>query len=157
MGCWLRAAGLIPDRVVCSPAIRARQTWQLAQAALGAAPETVFDETVYEASAAGLLDLIHGAPAGTRALLIVGHDPALPGLARTLAAAAPRDGALLAGNADQSAASRMEAKFPTAAIAAFACAGDWEQLAPGQAQPAFFVIPRELQAATGAPRGRPAG
>jgi phosphohistidine phosphatase len=30
MGHWLRTAGYLPDRVECSTALRASQTWQLA-------------------------------------------------------------------------------------------------------------------------------
>ncbi len=57
MGRWLRAAGYIPDRVVCSTARRAAQTWQLAQPALGSAPPAVFDDRVYDSAAAQLLDV----------------------------------------------------------------------------------------------------
>ena len=39
MGRWLRAAGHVPDQVLCSTARRARETWQLAQAGLGATPQ----------------------------------------------------------------------------------------------------------------------
>ena len=46
-GRWLRAAGLVPDRVVCSTAKRARQTWQLAAAELEASPAVSFDRQVY--------------------------------------------------------------------------------------------------------------
>jgi phosphohistidine phosphatase len=37
-GRWLRTAGRVPDRVVCSTARRARETWQLAAAELDASP-----------------------------------------------------------------------------------------------------------------------
>ena len=43
MGRWLRAAGYLPDQVVCSTARRARETRQLAQARLGATPPLSFD------------------------------------------------------------------------------------------------------------------
>jgi phosphohistidine phosphatase len=109
MGRWLRAAGYIPDRVVCSTARRAAQTWQLAQPALGSAPPAVFDDRLYDAETAQLLDVIRRAPAPVRTLLVVGHDPALPGLARTLAEA-PAAGA---GTGKQAAAAdRTRAKFP---------------------------------------------
>ena len=146
MGRWLRAVGYIPDRVVCSAARRARQTWQLTQRGLGAAPAVVFDDLVYEASAVRLLDSIGHTPAATGTLLIVGHDPALPELARTLAAAGP--GRAGPGNEAEPAAmlDRIRTKFPTAAIAIFECAGDWAQLAPGWARLICFVTPRELRA-----------
>ncbi len=147
MGRWLCAAGYLPDRVVCSTALRARQTWQLARSVLGASPDAVLDDRVYEASAAQLLDLIRHTPELTEMLLIVGHDPAVPELARTLAATAPRARAGAGDDAVPAAVlDRMLAKFPTAAIAVFECTGNWEQLAPWRARLACFVTPRELRA-----------
>lgn len=143
MGRWLRAAGYIPDQVVCSTASRAAQTWQLAQPALGSAPPAVFDDHVCDADAEQLLDVIRRTPAPVRTLLVVGHDPALPGLARTLADAS----AAGAGTGEQAAAAdRMRAKFPTAAVAAFVFSGRWDRLAPGAARLACFVTPRQLLA-----------
>lgn len=140
MGRWLRAAGYIPDRVVCSTARRAAQTWQLAQPALGSAPPAVFDDHVYDSDAAQLLEVIRRTPASARTLLVVGHDPALPGLARTLAEAPA------VGVGSEEEADRMRAKFPTAAVAAFVFRGGWDQLAPGAARLACFVTPRQLRA-----------
>lgn len=81
-----------------------------------------------------------------RTLLVVGHDPALPGLARTLAETpAARAGA--EEQAVQAAADRMRAKFPTAAVAAFVLRGEWDRLAPGTAGLACFVTPRQLRTA----------
>jgi len=135
MGHWLAGAGYIPDRVVCSTALRARQTWQLAQPVFGSVPVAVFDDRVYAASQAQLLDLIRRTPAATRTLLIVGHDPGVPELARTLAAA----------GAEAVLLDRMRAKFPTAAVAVLECTGDWDQLVPERARLACFVTPRELR------------
>jgi phosphohistidine phosphatase len=146
MGRWLRAAGHVPDQVVCSTARRARETWQLAQGGLGAAPPVSFEDRVYEASAGQLLDLIHGAPPGARTLLIVGHDPGIPGLALMLAgnpppaSSDPADGAV-----PQAAVDRMRAKFPTAAGAVLEITGSWGQLGPRTARLACFVTPREIE------------
>lgn len=146
MGRWLRAAGYIPDEVVCSTACRAAQTWQLAQPALGSAPPAVFADQVYEADAEQLLDVIRRTPAPVSTLLVVGHDPSLPELARTLAAA-PEAAAGTGSQAGLAAVERMRAKFPTAAVAAFVFHGEWDQLGPGAARLACFVTPRELLAA----------
>ena len=89
IGRWLRRAGHVPDQVLCSTARRARETWQLAQAGLGTTPAVSFDDAVYQGSAGQLLDVIRRAPPVARTLLIVGHDPAIPELALTLAAAPP--------------------------------------------------------------------
>ena len=53
----MREAGYVPDRVLCSTARRACETWQLAEAKLGAHPETVFENRVYGASRAASPDL----------------------------------------------------------------------------------------------------
>ena len=66
MGRWLRTAGHLPDRVLCSTARRARETWQLMQSGLQATPRATFDDGVYEASAGRLLELIRQAPPPTR-------------------------------------------------------------------------------------------
>ena len=155
MGHWLRAAGYIPDKVVCSTACRAAQTWQLAQPALGSVPSAVFEDQVYEADAAQLLDVVRRTSAPVRTLLVVGHDPSLPELARALAAAAPEAAAGTGSQAGLAAVERMRAKFPTAAVAAFVFHGEWDQLGPGAARLACFVTPRELLAAGGPGDGPP--
>ena len=142
MGRWLRTAGDVPDRVLCSTARRARETWQLAQPALGASPPVRFEDRVYGASAEQLLDLVHRAPRAAKTLLIVGHDPGIPGLAFMLAGpAAPGSGAVPRSTVD-----RMKAKFPTAAVAVLELTGSWDQLGPGVAWLTAFVTPREVSA-----------
>lgn len=156
MGRWLRASGYLPDQVLCSTARRACETWQLVQSGLGAAPPAEFDDGVYEASAEGLLDLIRGTPARARTLLIVGHDPAIPELALTLAATTPSAPAGDVGDIAASAVlDRMRAKFPTAAVAVFEFSANWDQLGPGSARLTRFVVPRELTA-PGKPGGKTA-
>jgi phosphohistidine phosphatase len=141
MGRWLRTAGHVPDQVLCSTARRARETWELAQSALGASPAVSFDDRVYGASAAELLDLVHRAPRAAKTLLIVGHDPGIPELAFMLASAAPSRGAVPRSTVD-----RMKTKFPTAAVAVLELTGNWAQLGPGAARLTSFVTPREVSA-----------
>jgi phosphohistidine phosphatase len=145
MGRWLREAGYVPDQVLCSTARRARQTWQLAQPELVAAPPVSFDRGVYEAGAADLLDLARQTPAAVGTLLLIGHNPALQDLGVLLAAAAT-DGATNPGNGAGAAgdAERMRAKFPTAAIAVLETPTTWPELGRGQARLAAFVTPRDL-------------
>lgn len=142
MGGWLRTVGYVPDRVLCSTALRARETWEFAQAALGASPPVKFENRVYGASAPELLDLIHRTPGAAKTLLIVGHDPGIPELAFMLAGAAePGPGAVARATVE-----RMKAKFPTAAIAVLELTRSWNQLDPGAARLTAFVTPREVGA-----------
>jgi phosphohistidine phosphatase len=136
-GRWLRAADRVPDRVVCSTARRARETWQLAAAELDASPRVSFDQRVYGAAAGELLKLARETAPKANTLLIVGHDPAMQQL--TLALASARVG-------DTDALERVRVKFPTAAIAVLEFTGTWQDLGPEQARLTNFVVPRDLRA-----------
>jgi phosphohistidine phosphatase len=146
MGRWLRAAGHVPDRVLCSSARRTRETWQLAQPELGTAPPVSFEDRVYEASAAELLDLARDAPPEVRTLLIIGHAPGIPELALMLAGATTPAGRGGTSGAGPEAAGRMRAKFPTAAVAVLELTGSWDRLGPGTARLTSFVTPRDVAA-----------
>jgi phosphohistidine phosphatase len=147
MGRWLRTAGHVPDQVLCSTARRARETWELAQPGLGAAPPVSFEDVVYGASAAQLLDLARHTPPKVKTLLMVGHDPGIPGLALVLAGATgPADGGRGSAAVPQAVLDHMRAKFPTAAIAVLELARPWDQLGPGAARLTGFVTPRDVGA-----------
>jgi phosphohistidine phosphatase SixA len=77
-GDWLREHGLRPDRVLCSPAARARETL----AALGdiGGGEVYEEAAIYEASPGTLVALADAARDAER-LLLVGHNPGLEQLA----------------------------------------------------------------------------
>jgi phosphohistidine phosphatase len=137
-GRWLRAAGRVPDLVLCSTARRARETWQLAEEKLGAAhPPTTFEERIYGATSAQLLDLARQTPADVGTLLVVGHDPAVRGLTLELASPEPVD-------AEAGPLARVRNKYPTAAIAVLAFTASWPELGPGQARLADFATPGDF-------------
>jgi phosphohistidine phosphatase len=146
MGRWLRAEGQVPDLVLCSTARRARETWQLAQAGLPAAPPVTFSDDVYGASAADLLRLARHTSAAVRTLLLVGHNPAIGDLAVSLAAGGHDAG--VAG-----AAARLRAKLPTRAGAVLDVTGSWAALGTGSARLVRFVTPRDLASPGGTPPG----
>jgi phosphohistidine phosphatase len=150
MGRWLRAEGHVPDHVLCSTARRARETWLLVQPELLAAPPVSFEDRVYEASAASLLELAQQVPPAVKTLLIVGHDPGVPGLALTLAGSAvPAAGGAGDGTVPPAAIVRMRVKFPTAAIAVLELTGPWARLGPGAAWLADFVTPHDVSSSAG--------
>jgi phosphohistidine phosphatase SixA len=60
-----------PTRFLCSTARRARETWQLAAVALGAAVPVIFDHDIYGASPAGLIRMRARFPAAAIAVLEV--------------------------------------------------------------------------------------
>lgn len=138
-GLWLRNSSYVPDRVLCSTARRARETWQLAEENLSAHPQIVFEDRVYEASAMELLDLARQTPLDVHNLLIVGHDPAVRGLTLELVSEPP-------SGAEAEAFGRVQVKYPTAAIAVLSFSGNWLELRRGQARLARFVAPDDFHA-----------
>ena len=77
-GAWLREQGLLPDRVLCSPAARTRETL----AVLGdlGVVEVREEPSIYEASPGTLAALVDANRDAER-LLLVGHNPGLEQLA----------------------------------------------------------------------------
>src|SRR4029077_20302042 len=77
---WLRDQDVLPVRVLCSPALRARQTLE---AALGDI-ESTEEPRIYEASAGELIALVDDHADAPR-LLLVGHNPGFETLVALLA------------------------------------------------------------------------
>jgi phosphohistidine phosphatase len=136
----------VPDHVLCSTARRARETWQLAERELVVRPPVVYEPGVYDASVRSLLQIVRRQPSAARTVVVVGHDPSLPELAVELAAESDRPDGPAAGRSPGAALGRMQAKFPTAAIAVLEPTGSWAELGPGQAHLANFVTPRDMDA-----------
>jgi phosphohistidine phosphatase len=141
-GRWLRRSKYVPDRVLCSTARRARETWQLAEEKLGAHLQATFEEQVYGATDAQLLNLARQMPVDVATLLIVGHDPAMRELTLELAHPEPE------GQGTETVA-RVRIKFPTAAIAVLAFTGGWPDLGPGQARLVCFATPADFGRGSG--------
>ncbi|HET6604868.1 MAG TPA: histidine phosphatase family protein [Xanthomonadaceae bacterium] len=74
-GRWLAEHELLPERTVCSPSARTRQTAELAGAGLGGL-DVVEDARIYEATPGELIRVID-AHADCGRLLLVGHNPGI--------------------------------------------------------------------------------
>src|SRR5262249_12653767 len=130
MAARIASTGAAPDLVLASTALRVRQT--LEPIMERAKPRRlVFDREIYLASATGLLEELRRIDEGVATLLLVGHNPALQGLALLLAEAASAKAEAIAG------------KFPTAALASFDVAGSWRRLGPAGASLVDYVTPRD--------------
>lgn len=106
MGAQLAALGFRPDVALVSPALRTRETWEIAAESL-AAGEVRLDPTLYNAEAKTIRRLAEAA-GGT--VLVVAHNPGLQELAVSLM----RDGA-----APAAFLARALRDFPPAAVAVF--------------------------------------
>ena len=135
MGRYIHDEGLTPDRVLCSPATRASETWHLVQPALSDAPDANYIDAIYDfGSGNSLLEILreHGGDAQT--LMLIGHNPSIEGLA-----------SLLSGTGDETALASLARKYPTAGLAVidFECE-DWHQIGPSTGTLQRFTRPKEL-------------
>ncbi|ARF59268.1 SixA phosphatase family protein [Streptomyces gilvosporeus] len=134
----LADAGCLPDAVVCSPSRRTRETWELVAEQFAAAPPVTFDDRVYGASAARLLDVVRETPAGVRTLLLIGHQPGVQDLVLSLA-----------GGGDDEALARVREKFPTSGLAVLESPVPWPEFGAGGALLADFAVPRGVKHKSG--------
>ncbi|MBV8432041.1 MAG: histidine phosphatase family protein [Solirubrobacterales bacterium] len=125
IGAYLARHHTAISLVLCSPAVRTRQTLEL----VGPPGEVQIEPELYRASSVQLLDRLHRAPETADAVMVIGHNPAIQDLAAGLVGPATDLGAR---------------KFPTAALATLTFAGAWPELGWGGAEPAEFLTPREL-------------
>ncbi len=127
MGTALAALAMIPDRILTSTAVRARETTRLVAAAIGYEGESVEEPSIYAASVDTLLDVLRdGDDEGT--LLLVGHNPGLEELI-----------CLLTGGMDAEPIVRL----PTAGLACLALdIEQWSHLRPECGLLQWFLTPR---------------
>jgi len=81
-GRWLKDTGYLPDRIVCSPARRARETLEHVLSALGYVEQRQ-DRRIYEATPGTLIQVLDEYR-DLRRVLLVGHNPGLEQLAALL-------------------------------------------------------------------------
>ena len=138
VGRWLGESGWVPDAVLCSTALRARETWALAGPALAAArpasqpaaaPAVRFEPRIYEATVLGLLMLVREFEPRWRTVLMVGHNPGLAELTIGLAGPEPEP----------------PDAFPTAFAAVLGLRGEWADTSPGEGRLLGFTVPARLR------------
>jgi phosphohistidine phosphatase len=85
-GSWLAAQKLVPDLVLCSPALRTRTTWHevaiaMATATGGGGGSTVqYENDLYYHGLGAALRLIRGVDPSVQTLLVIGHNPTVSAL-----------------------------------------------------------------------------
>jgi len=75
MGEALAVRGWRPDRVLCSDARRARETWLAMQDAWSEPPKLRLERRLYHAGPDAVRDLCAGLPLDLGCLAVVGHNP----------------------------------------------------------------------------------
>ncbi|RWM31699.1 histidine phosphatase family protein [Mesorhizobium sp.] len=132
MGQELVRRGWLPDLALVSPALRTRDTWRLVAAELPEHVPAEFAEELYEAEPAAILARVRQAKATS--LIVIGHNPGLQNFVLRLAGAGSDTGVF----------KKIEAKFPTMALARFTADVDWASLDFGGARLTHFIRPKDL-------------
>jgi phosphohistidine phosphatase len=126
---------LRPDMILCSTALRTRQTLKPLIERLGAgAPPIALEKELYLADEDRLLRRLRSLPESIAIVLLIGHNDGIWHLARQLAGSGP---AGLRGE--------LSRKYPTGALATLRFGERaWSELDWGHAELTAFVKPREL-------------
>jgi phosphohistidine phosphatase len=129
MGGWIAERGLAPAEVLCSDAVRTRETLELLLPAWARPPRVTYRRDLYHASPEAILAIL--AEAGTDLVAVVGHNPGIGQLAVHLALQAPGH-------------DRWD-DYPTCAVAALAFnAARWSDIRPRRGEVRAFAIPADL-------------
>ncbi len=92
MGAYLRKSGIVPDLAIVSPAVRARETFEIVEQQLPHRPKHRLEPSLYNASLEAIHALLAQVPDHVRTLLIVGHNPSVAEFACALAGDGDRNG-----------------------------------------------------------------
>lgn len=132
---YLHNHGIAPDKVLCSPALRTRQTCETLARELLNFPEITWLDDLYLASAGDMLQIINETENTSQTLLIVGHNPGLQHIALQLThTSKPTD--LMA----------LQTKLPTCGMVqlAFPEAKNWQEITPNSGELLRFIYPKKL-------------
>ncbi|WP_460446356.1 SixA phosphatase family protein [Angustibacter aerolatus] len=132
LGSWLRTHGVQLDLVLCSTAVRAARTWQLAAEQLLVAPPVEDRADLYLAQPGRLLQAVREVDPDVRRLAVVGHEPTQSMLTTALAD----------DSSDPDAVELLGEGFATSGVALLEVDVPWDALAPMGARLTAFAVPR---------------
>jgi phosphohistidine phosphatase len=132
MAQWIAAELPKPERILCSPSERTRQTVLPVCEFIGYSPEEIhWKNAIYEATLSDLLSVLRAQPDDLGTLMLVGHSPGMETLTMHLIGAEiPCPGGAK--------------PFPTAAVAHLQVDAPWSALTNGCAKLATLVRPKDL-------------
>ena len=125
---------LVPDRILCSPSRRTRETLAALLPYLGGEGRVAIDPRLYESGPSDYLAAIARSGADSSTLMVIGHNPAIQATARRLV-----------GTGEDGLLDELASKYPTGALAVIDFSGGgWMRLEPGSGFLAAFLKPRDL-------------
>jgi phosphohistidine phosphatase len=134
VGAYIAKAGIVPERIACSSAVRTRETCDLILAELPSPVPVTYEGELYEAPPNAILNVVHSTPRRVHSLLVIGHNPGLQEAALALVS-----------SGDAAARKRLREKFPTAALAVIDFPiDDWSDLKVNSGRLERFITRRRL-------------
>jgi phosphohistidine phosphatase len=135
MGKYMAKAALVPDKVLCSTARRTRETWNLVARELPTAPKAEFVQAAYDfGDGSRLLSLLREHGGTSSKLMLIGHNPAIGGLALSLA-----------GSGNRKLRDKLVGKYPTGALAVISFESpEWSEISDGSGTLLNFIRPGDL-------------
>ncbi|CCZ21716.1 phosphoglycerate mutase family protein [Acetobacter sp. CAG:977] len=131
----LAACDIVPDIILCSPAVRVTETYQEIYKAFPDTP-AFSSEALYQAGTQALLDIIKQIKEDIQTVMIIGHNPGLEDLAEVIC-----DAAL----SDDEALRQMGKKFPTSAVAVLELTDKWAEIKDNSARLLAFARPVDFK------------
>ncbi|MGH6736315.1 MAG: SixA phosphatase family protein [Methyloceanibacter sp.] len=136
MGRTMAERGIDPELVLCSSARRTVDTLALVLPQLKVEPKVTYEDALYHASPAEMLEILRAIQPGASRVMIVGHNPEIQALALDLVGSGPKH-----------VRDRLREKYPTAGLAVINfTAGLWSSIDVNSGSLNLFLVPRELRA-----------
>ncbi len=133
VGQWMVENDAVPDLILTSTALRARQTCTWVCSELGdKAPTPRLDARLYGASPAQMLAVINHVPETATSVLVISHLPGIQELAMRLASI----------HSDEDAVVNLATHYPTAGLTVCSYGGQWAELDGRDAEVTDFVVRR---------------
>lgn len=137
MGSEMARRRLFPERILCSPARRTRETLAAFLPHLATESRIAITAELYEPSTGDYLHAITRRGGDARSLMVIGHNPAIQATALELA-----------GTSESGLRDALTAKLPTGALAVIDFdAAAWDAVEPGTGRIALFLKPGDLDPA----------
>jgi len=138
IGHYLAAQNHVLELVLCSEAVRARQTLKHVETGYGASLDKLYEQSLYLSSPETMLTHLHRLNDDLNKAMIIAHNPGMQDLALSLPSERNSD-----------AWWDMDEKYPTAALTILTFEGNtWRQCMPGACTLEAYIKPRDLESVT---------
>lgn len=125
MGRFLGSKKVSLPLLISSPAVRTRETIAMVMRHASLEAEPLFDQRIYEASLATLVQVVAEIPNGKKAAMLIGHNPGMEELLAFL--------------------THESRHMPTCALARISIEGaSWKAVGRGAGKLEWFVTPKDL-------------